>query len=518
MGSGWNAIRLALGAALAAAVVLPGSAGADATPPSQDGFYATPASLNSAAPGTVFRSREVPLGIGSTGIQVLYRTTDQNGKPAATAATIVKPAGGVGPTRLVSYQTAYDGVADTCRPSFALQQGNSGANSIVTAQSALIAGYMSQGFTVVTSDYQGPSDDFGAGSEEGRGTLDAIRAAENQLGLDPASTQVGLDGYSGGSIASMWAAQQAPDYAPELNIVGVAAGGIPTDFAHNLDYIAGSPDWAGAIPAVGIGLARAYRIDLGKFLSDRGKEIAAEVSQGCLEPAAYPGLRFEDLLKPKYQDFRNIPDFAQAFNDSIMGRTGTPNVPLLMGVGNDDGTGDSVMIAKDVLGLAGTYCSRGLSVQYREYTGADHTAGFAAFAPDAVAFLQQRFAGLAPSSSCPNTGGNALDPLPTPAGKPRFTSGLKVRGLKRHKGRYRVLVNAPTSPLTDVKLSVLRKKKGRGFKLLRRSETLVGEVGFGAQRVQLPLRRRPPRGRYRVLASGRMQTADVTGSLKFRVR
>ena len=199
-----------------------------------------------------------------------------------------------------------------------------------------------------------------------------------------------------------------------------------------------------------------------------------------------------------------------------MGREGTPNVPLLMGVGNDDGTGDSVMIANDGQGPRGTYCTRGLSVQYQEYPGADHTAGFAAFAPDAITFLQQRFAGLPAPSDCPITGGNALDPLPEPAGKPRFTSGLKVRGLRRKGGRYRVFVNAPTSPLTDVKLRLVRKRHG---KLKRMGKQLVlGDLGYDAQRVRLPLRRNPKKGRYRIAASGRMQTAEVTGKLRFRVR
>ena len=39
-------------------------------------------------------------------------------------------------------------VADTCRPSYSLQDGNSAANSTVTVQSAVILSYLSQGYTV----------------------------------------------------------------------------------------------------------------------------------------------------------------------------------------------------------------------------------------------------------------------------------------------------------------------------------------------------------------------------------
>ena len=38
-----------------------------------------------------------------------------------------------------------------------------------------------------------------------------------------------MNGYSGGAIASNWAEALAPRYAPRLNIVAVAAGGIFPD-------------------------------------------------------------------------------------------------------------------------------------------------------------------------------------------------------------------------------------------------------------------------------------------------
>ena len=50
--------------------------------------------------------------------------------------------------------------------------------------------------------------------------------------LEGAKTEVTLNGYSGGSEASTWAAAFAPKYAPKLDIVGVAAGGNFPD----LDY------------------------------------------------------------------------------------------------------------------------------------------------------------------------------------------------------------------------------------------------------------------------------------------
>ena len=149
--------------------------------------------------------------------QALYRTQNQLGQPTATVATIIPPsAAGPPPTKLLSYQTFYDGLDDSCRPSYTLQGGVPATGS-GNADNNLLLGYVRDGYTVVSSDYEGPTDDYTAGRESGYGTLDGIRAAENKLGL-PATAPVGLVGYSGGAIASDWASELEPSYATELNI------------------------------------------------------------------------------------------------------------------------------------------------------------------------------------------------------------------------------------------------------------------------------------------------------------
>jgi hypothetical protein len=424
-------------------LAVPGFAAAAPATPSADPFYSYSGSLTHVANGTVLRSRAVTVnGSGFPtpfhGIQVLYRTTNQLGQPDATVATIIEPTASVGGTKLLSYQTFYDGVASTCRPSYTLQDG-SGSPGL---EEGLMAPYLAQGYTVVTSDYEGPTDDFGAGRESGQGTLDAIRAAEHQLSL-ASSSPIGLIGYSGGSIASVWAAEVQPTYAPELHLVGVAAGGIPVDFAHNLKYIDGSSDWAGAIPAVSIGAARAYHLDFGSYLSDYGKTIASKVAQGCIDPSGYPGLTFESLLKPQYKDWETVPAFVRMFNDSILGRESAPREPLLMRVGNRGDGGDGVMIAKDVQQLAYEYCKRGVTVDFQVFNGDDHYSAAVPFEAQALTFLDARYAGTSATNTCAAiTAGSDLSPLPTPASaapaKPKI--GLRERGLAVERRAHGVVI------------------------------------------------------------------------------
>ncbi|HEX7355913.1 MAG TPA: lipase family protein [Mycobacteriales bacterium] len=444
---------LLVAAVTAATTVLVGAAPAHAagpTLPSADPFYqyANTAQgkagvpLASIPPGTVLAERTVDLGLGTqtaptpTGLplpatlpttaeQLLYRTADEQGRPSVTVTTVIEPATGAVAPKIVAYLSFYDALSGKCDPSFTLQGGDPGsANQTLTeAEQALVEAYAADA-VVTVPDFEGEGLDWTAGYEAGYDTLDAIRATESYLEA-PASTDVGLTGYSGGSIAADWASELAPAYAPELNIVGVAEGGIPVDFAHNLVYINGSQDWSGVIPAVLEALGRAFGLDLPTYLSPLGMQLTAKDRTECIGEfsGTTPGLTIAQLLKPQYQDILHVAAFDDIINKLIMGTApGHPKGPLLMGVGNDpknaQGQGDDVMVTADVEALAHEYCSQGVQVEYHEYQNSSHEQAALQFEPEAIAFLQQRFAGVPfTTSSCASIGpGSSLAPLTPSAG------------------------------------------------------------------------------------------------------
>jgi Secretory lipase len=502
-----------------ALAALPASAGAAAGPilPSQDPFYTYSGSLTGVAPGTVLKSRTISdVDLGTTtplsATQVLYRTTGEQGQPTVTVATIIAPTGGNPATRIVSYQTAYDALGSECDPSYTLQGGDDGYDS---DEATIIGGYVAAGYAVVVPDYEGTNLDWGAGQESGYGTIDGVRAAEQVLGLPQGSTPVGLVGYSGGSIATEFASELAPSYAPNLDLVGVAEGGIPVDFAHNLAYVNGSQDWSGVIPAVLVGVGRAFGIDLDQYLSAYGEQVTNTVSSQCINNflGNYPGLTVQQLLKPQYANFLSIPVFADVINHLIMSRTGTPKGPLLMAVGDADGTGDGVMVDNDVEALAHTYCRRGVSVQFSEYSGQDHDNAAVPFEAAALSFLTQRLAGLPVINGCSSIGaGNSLAPLPV--GSTNATSGspgtpgtraaarLRLRYLGRRAHRRGVAVQLWSSTGT-IKSVVVRLRRGR--KVL---DTIrIARVTTHKRQIVLTVRRRTPgRGRYAIVATQSRRT------------
>ena len=122
------------------------------------------------------------------------------------------------------------------------------------------------------------------------------------------------------------------------------------------------------IPAVLVSLGRAFGLRMKKYQSAYGNKVTDEVKDECIGGfnGNYPGLRVQRLVKKKYKRFLKVPAFARVVNRLIMGSAkGHPRMPMYMGVGDHDGTGDDVMVAKDVEALAHQYCRQGVTVQFR---------------------------------------------------------------------------------------------------------------------------------------------------------
>ena len=381
--------------------------------PSQDSFYrytgARP--LSRIAPGTVLKERSIHLALGpgsSTPVraeQLLYRTSDQRGLPSATVTTVLQPTSPPLVPRIVDYLSFYDGLASKCDPSYTLAGGDTKDSTYQqeAQEEELLAGwYLSQGDIVTVPDFEGTGLHWMAGRESGYGALDAIRATESFLQISPA-TEVGLSGYSGGSVAADWASELAPAYAPKVNIVGVAEGGIPANYFDHFAYMNGTVEYSAAIPGELLGLSRAYGLDLTKYLTAYGRTVVQRESTGCIASAfgTTPGLTVGSIMLPGFRDLAHVAPFTEMLRDQTMGTAATrPREPLLMAVGNADGKGDGAMVAADVKALARRYCREGVPVEYQEFQDASHIEAAAYFEPETGPFLQDRFAGLPFPDNC----------------------------------------------------------------------------------------------------------------------
>ncbi len=407
-----------------------------ALPPEQDPFYKYEgkASLKHIAPGTVLKTRTVSVHVEGielplSAVQLLYRSTSELGKPTVNVTSVLLPPVKALTPSVLSYQSFYDSLSSEDDPSYAVSGGDPTGGEIPQVESVLISPALLAGETVVIPDTEGEEADFSAGPVYGYNTLDSLRAALSSPATGLASTtKIGLAGYSGGAIATEWAAQLAPTYAPQINsnIVGAAMGGVLVDPAHNLKYVEGSSSWASIIPMSLDGLSRAFHLNLTPYLSEYGQELLKEDERASItDEKSVPGLTWAELAKPQYPTPESIPVFVKTANKLIVGREATPTVPLLIGQGNGGeelegtpgnkpgiGPGDGVMIAGDVRSLAREYCERGLAVQYREYQHLGHIEGAGPWLTETAAWLTGRFAGLPAPQDCSEiAAGNSLEPI-----------------------------------------------------------------------------------------------------------
>jgi hypothetical protein len=406
--------------------------------PEEDPFYRYEGrqSLRHIPPGTVLETRTVKFheaGIETpiTAVQLLYRSTSQLHKPTVNVTSVLLPPVPSTPSRAISYQSFYDSLSSKDDPSYAISTGSgnldSGSAQDADIEGAIVTPSLLAGEAVIVPDTEGEEAVFADGPVYGYNTLDALRAAVSSpdTGLS-SETKIGLLGYSGGAIASEWAAELAPTYAPDVNrqIVGASFGGVFVDPDHNLHYVEGSEKWAAVIPMALIGVSRAFHIDLTPYMTEYGRKLYEDDQHVAIgEPDAAPGLTWSELAKPQYPTAESVPLFVRTVNKLIMGSQGTPTVPLLIGQGNGGetegtspsasfGPGDGVMLAGDVRSLAREYCERGLPVKYAEYEGLGHMAGVAAWVAETEAWLTERFAGLAAPENCAEIApGNSLSPV-----------------------------------------------------------------------------------------------------------
>lgn len=433
--------RVAAAVAVVAAVslsCLSAPAVAAPLPPDQDPFYVYDGSapLKDVAPGTVLKTRtgtatlpDIPLPVQM--VQLLYRTRDQLGRPVATATSILKPPTPLPTPRLLSYQSFYDALTTRCQPSYTLNGGPT--NGTWSSEQHLVSAYLLQGFTLVVSDFESQKPAFATGPIYGYETLDGIRAAYNStdVGL-PASTKVAMSGYSGGAIATNWASELAPAYAPDVNdkMLGAAMGGVFVHPIHNLHYVDGSDTWAAVMPLAIVGIAKAFEIDFSKYLSPYGQQVLDLIKNDCIGEHPLPNLRFAQLVKPQYANPEAIPELVTTANELIMGTGGEPSIPMMIRQGTDGttdegtqpspvyGPGDGVMLAGDVRSLARKYCGYGLAIDYAEKPLGHGRQGLS-FLVESIPWLQGLWLGTPPPNNCSSiAAGNSLEPTTVPSTLP----------------------------------------------------------------------------------------------------
>ena len=368
--------------------------------PSKDPFYDPPAGFHHSAPGTVLRSREVELGflglipqkIRAT--QLLYRTTDRHGEPEACVTTVLVPAKHTHsqPRHVVSYQCAIDAVSSRCFPSYALRRRAKAVGSLAQLEYLLMAAAVAEGWVVSVPDHEGRDGLWGSPHEPGHRVLDGLRATLSfeRFGL-AADSKVGLWGYSGGGLASAWAAEAHAEYAPDLNIVGAVLGSPVGNLGNTFKRLNGSR-YAGLPALVISALAKTYP-GLGRVVeehaTDEGRATLQRLERMTTMEALVRMFRadMDDLLHPPLERVLSMPEVQEVFEAIRLGRTApTPPVLIVQAVH------DSIIAVDDIDELAHLYSEGGAQVTYHRDLFSEHMLLHPMSAPMTLRWLIDRFA------------------------------------------------------------------------------------------------------------------------------
>jgi alpha-beta hydrolase superfamily lysophospholipase len=196
-----------------------------AIPPEPGAFYTPPNPLPMGAPGTILRREPITDGVpdGAVSWRILYLSTGVNGERIAVSGVVVAPAGAsASPRPVIAWARGTVGVLPAC--------GLSHTSEPFRKMPALDL-MVRRGFVVATTDYPGLGTPgihpYLVGPVEADSVLDSVRAAR-QLDVG-AGDRFAVWGASQGGHASLWTAQSAGAYAPELKLIGAAASAPATD-------------------------------------------------------------------------------------------------------------------------------------------------------------------------------------------------------------------------------------------------------------------------------------------------
>jgi len=355
-----------------------------------EAFYTVPGPLPPGPPGALIRA--VPIAgpsvlPDSRAWAILYHSRDFDGRDVAVSGVVVAPPGAAPPggRPVVVWGHGSSGLADRCAPSRGGVMGAFGRDPL--------GGLLQQGDVVAATDYQGLGTPglarHAIGLSAGHAVLDAARAAR---GLDAgASGRVVLDGHSEGGHAVLWAAELAGAYAPELQVLGVAASAPGAELATTLKLTRDRPTTvtSGAMYIV-VAWSDAYRLPL-DVLTPAGRKAVDRVRTTCLEElAAGPA-----IVAVHPADLLTTPPWPALLARNTPGHAATP-APILLAQGADD---DRVTPAA-TRALVRRLCRRGDTVEQRSYQHTGHFDIPKVATDDVAAWIGDRLAGRPARSTC----------------------------------------------------------------------------------------------------------------------
>ncbi|MGW5382129.1 lipase family protein [Nocardia sp. NPDC003963] len=367
--------------------------------PDPDPFYAAPADIDARSPGEVLDTRvmpPLPIFPGTTVTLVKFRSADSTGHPIAATSTVLTPHWRAPDGPLLSYQHIINGLGSRCAVSRVLYTEDP---TLQVREAAALNVALARGWSVALPDHLGPSFAYGAARLGGQITLDGIRAAQ-AAGLGLQHSRVAMAGYSGGGMATAWAAALAPEYAPDLEIAGAATGGVPMNLVRMIEAVNTGPHPAfGLVLAAGIGLEREYpdRFPISESMNTRGLLTRNTVANGCTNEILAAGAGRSVAEFAGDMSMVSDPDARAVLEENSLELfDGTPDIPVL----EWHSASDPLIPVDSIVRTNERYCAAGVPLQAELTLSPEHLSAAVLGVPAVLMWLEGRFRGDPAPSNC----------------------------------------------------------------------------------------------------------------------
>ena len=328
-----------------------------------DSFYQPPSPLPAGLPGDIVSWREAKAGPPRArelahAWQVMYLSSDGLGNPNVVTGTVLVPKGHDPATLpVIGMAPGTAGPAFRCAPSRMIDKG-------AFYEQPAINDMLERGYAVAVTDYVGyhpePETTYIIGKSMGAALLDVVRAAQRlpESGLS-SSSAVMLRGYSQGGGATLWAGEMHSAYAPELDLRGLAAGGVPANLAQVALPLNGQAGFGVLLYAL-LGQDNLYpELSLTPYLNAQGQQAVTEmVSDMCVLEL------LQDFQGVSLADVTDVNPLTgprlQRIAENELGK-GTQSVPVYQYHEEQDG----LVAFSQARDLKNLYCSKGVNVQWQ---------------------------------------------------------------------------------------------------------------------------------------------------------
>lgn len=348
-------------------------------------------------PGTLIGAEpivETPDGMQAW--RVSYWTSDGNGRPVQATGIVAAPREAVPPQprNVLAWTHGTWGVVSRCAPSSSpnFWQATPGLDAV------------KRGYVVVAPDYPGLGSNgthpFLVGEDTGRSVIDAVRSASAIAGA-AAGKRYAVWGESQGGHAALWTGQISRRYAPDLELVGVAAAAPPTDLVQNLRLAPNKSVRTFFMAYIGHTWSRHYGAPLTTFGGPQSRGILTRLAQNnCIELNSKPKLGTILGVATLQNRWRAL-DLGRVEPWASLARRNSPavrpfGVPLLIA----QNPRDDLVAPNVTLAHARALCRAGARLRYISIQGSGHATSARDSAGETIGWISDRFAGTPAPSDC----------------------------------------------------------------------------------------------------------------------